>query len=74
MKCLYFTLALLFVGSISVKTFAADNETQIEIKKDDKKKKKKRKKRKSKKSCCASEKAACGSAEAKKSCCAKDKN
>ena len=43
MKKLYFTLALfLFVGSMSVQTFAADNETQIEIKKDDKKKKKKR--------------------------------
>lgn len=75
MKKLYFTLALfLFMGSMSVQTFAADNSTAIEIKKDDKKKKKKRKKRKSKKSCCASEKAACGSAEAKKSCCAKDKN
>ena len=50
MKKLYFTLALfLFVGSMSVQTFAADNSTAIEIKKDDKKKKKKRKKRKSKK-------------------------
>lgn len=74
MKKLYLILALfLFSGSYAVNTYAAVNDTSIELKEDDKKKKKKRKKKK-KKGCCAAKSKSCASSSAKKACCSKDKN
>ena len=72
MKKIFFNLTLLlFVGTMTIPTFASNSETIIELKKDDKNKKKKRGK---KKASCSTEKAACGSSEVKKSCCTKGKN
>ena len=73
MKKLYLILALIvFSGSYAVNTFAATNDSNIELKDDDKKKKKKRKKNK-KKSCEAKSKS-CASSSTNKSCCSKKDN